>query len=119
MHHTALSAQEWNFHPYQRVCFLCSFQPSKHAGRDEEGSRPQALALIAAAKMSLGSATVPVEPLDETSKIPRTLFALLSNITLNCSTNSILELSQFSTRILWASFEPEILGRSEGLTFDL
>jgi hypothetical protein len=46
-----------------------------------------AAALIAAAKITLGSATVPVSPV-ETSKIPSPLFALGINMALNCSTNS-------------------------------
>src|SRR5258706_13194164 len=79
----------------------------------------QALAFIAYAKIIFGSAIVPVVLPVETSKIPKAFCALFNNNTLNCSTNSILVLSQFSKKILNASLDALTFGRSDGLTFDL
>ena len=43
---------------------------------------------------NFGSATVPVTPPLDASRIPKTLLALFRNNTLNCSTKSILFSSQ-------------------------
>lgn len=72
----------------------------------------------AATKISLGSATVPVIPPVETSKIPKTLLALFVKMTLNCSTNSIFDSSQLCLRMSHASLERFIFGRKDALTFD-
>lgn len=58
-----------------------------------------AFAFNAAENISFESATVPETPPEETSKIPKTLPALFSSNTLNCSTNSILFSSQHCLRI--------------------
>lgn len=79
---------------------------------------PEAPALRAATKISLGSAIVAVMPPEESSKIPSTACARLVKRTLNCSMSSIFEGSQDCVRTVAASFEQVIFGRCEGLTRD-
>lgn len=79
----------------------------------------QQLAFKAAANISLGSATVPDKPPDDTSHMPNTLFALLSNKSLNCSTNSILFSFHDCLNTSKAFLEESTMRRSEAFTLDL
>ena len=70
-----------------------------------------AQALSPAAKMSLGSATVPEIPPAEIVTIPITRLARFNSITRNSSINSILSGSQTCRKISQASREQLTLGR--------